>query len=199
MRIAPPPAAPPRWELAAETIAVKIRWFGLLVGYLLVNLGQFPDRRPVLNAILALGAAYTLLDTYFSFRGRVFLGRYPLSIGLMEALFIALLCFYHDGLDSPFRFYYFLSLICCAIRYSARVTYATCALHGTSFGLLYLALPPEQRQPLTLLLTLVMLGWVTWAGSAMALLLNSTAHLDLDFLIFVSSPPERRCSEGSQG
>jgi hypothetical protein len=30
-------------------------------------------------------------------------------------------------------------------------------------------------------------------------LFNSTAHLDLDFLIFVSSPPERRCSEGSQG
>ena len=29
--------------------------------------------------------------------------------------------------------------------------------------------------------------------------INSTAHLDLDFLIFVSSPPERRCSEGSQG
>ena len=27
----------PRWELAAETIAVKIRWFGLLVGYVLVN------------------------------------------------------------------------------------------------------------------------------------------------------------------
>src|SRR5262249_34174259 len=26
-----------RWELAAETIAVKIRWFGLLVGYVLVN------------------------------------------------------------------------------------------------------------------------------------------------------------------
>ena len=29
--------------------------------------------------------------------------------------------------------------------------------------------------------------------------ISSTAHLDLDFLIFVSSPPERRCSEGSQG
>ena len=27
----------PRWELAAENIAVKIRWFGLLVGYILVN------------------------------------------------------------------------------------------------------------------------------------------------------------------
>ena len=28
-------AAPARWELAAETIAIKIRWFGVLVGYLL--------------------------------------------------------------------------------------------------------------------------------------------------------------------
>src|SRR5262245_40585718 len=167
------PAGPPRWELAAENIAVRIRWLGLVIGYLLVNLdGRLDDRRPVLNAILALGAAYTLFDTYYSLRGRVFLGRYPLSIGLMEALFIALLCFYHDGLDSPFRFYYFLSLICCAIRYSSRVTYATCALHGTSFLLLCLALPIEQRQPLPLVLTLVMLGWVTWASSAMALLLK---------------------------
>jgi len=31
------PPLPP-WELAAETIAVKIRWFGLLVGYLYVNI-----------------------------------------------------------------------------------------------------------------------------------------------------------------
>src|SRR6266540_1006424 len=29
-----------RWELAAENIAVKIRWFGILFGYLLVNLGE---------------------------------------------------------------------------------------------------------------------------------------------------------------
>src|SRR5438105_2205632 len=29
-----------RWELAAETIAVKIRWFGILFGCLLVNLGD---------------------------------------------------------------------------------------------------------------------------------------------------------------
>ena len=27
-----PLAAPSLWELAAETIAVKIRWFGLLIG-----------------------------------------------------------------------------------------------------------------------------------------------------------------------
>jgi two-component system, NtrC family, sensor kinase len=164
-------AALPRWELAAETIAIKIRWFGLLVGYVLVNVGQTDDR-PFLNAILALGALYALCDTYYSLRGRVFLGRYPLSISLMEALFIGLLCYFHGGLESSFRYYYFLSLICCAIRYSSRVTYLTCALHCASYTLLYLALPVERRAPVVLVLTLVILGWVTWASNAMALLLK---------------------------
>jgi two-component system, NtrC family, sensor kinase len=160
-----------RWELAAETIAVKIRWFGILVGYALVNLHHPPAAHAaVLNAILALGAGYALLDTAASLRGRVILGRWPLLVSLMEALFIGLLCFYHDGLDSPFRYYYLLSLICCAIRHTTRVTYATCALHGLSCGLLYLA-SPEGRE-LNLVLTLVMLFWVTWASAAMALLLK---------------------------
>jgi signal transduction histidine kinase len=165
------PTIPARWELAAETIAIKIRWFGLLVGYLLVNLGQ-PADRPFLNAILALGVSYALLDTVYSLRGRVFLGRYPLLISSMEALFIGLLCYFHGGLDSSFRYFYFLSLICCAIRHSSRVTYLTCALHCASYGLLYLALPPLQRDPLALGLMLVMLGWLTWAGDAMAWLLK---------------------------
>ena len=79
---------PYRWELAAENIAVKIRWFGLLVGYILVNVDDRADaNRSVLNAILSLGAVYTLLDTYYSFRGRVFLGRYLLSVAVMESLF----------------------------------------------------------------------------------------------------------------
>src|SRR5262245_36851 len=73
------PAASSPWELAAETIAVKIRWFGLLVGYILVNLnGVDRGRQAVLNAILTVGLAYTLFDTYFSVRGRVFFGRSPL-------------------------------------------------------------------------------------------------------------------------
>ena len=59
----------------------------------------------------------------------------------MEALFIGLLCYFDAGLESPFRYYYFLSLICCAIRHPPQVTYATCALHCLSYGLLYLALP----------------------------------------------------------
>jgi signal transduction histidine kinase len=161
------------WELAAETIAVKIRWFGLLVGYILVNLGgDGSGRQAVLNAILALGAAYTLLDTGFSLRGRVFLGRWPLAVSLMEALFIGLLCYYGGGVESPFRFYYFLSLICCAIRHPAQVTYATCALHGLSYGLLFLALPPEGQRLVPFAVTLVVLGWVTWASGAMGLLLK---------------------------
>jgi signal transduction histidine kinase len=168
-----PSAVPSRWELAAETIAVKIRWFGLVVGYVLANVDDCGgDHQGVLNAILALGAFYALLDTYYSLRGRVFLGRYPLTVSLMEALFIGLLCFYHGGLESSFRYYYLLSLICCAIRHSSRVTLATYALHCASYTLLYVALPEEQRRPLALVLTLVMLGWVAWTSDALALLLK---------------------------
>lgn len=164
--------APQRWELAAETIAIKIRWFGLFVGYALVNLDQPGPHRLALNAILALGALYALADTCFSFRGRVFLGRYPVFITFMEALFIGLLCSYHGGLESSFRFYYFLSLICAAIRYSSFTTYAACGLHCASYLCLYLALPADEQRPATLLLTMVVLFWFTWASNALALLLK---------------------------
>ena len=90
----------------------------------------------------------------------------------MESLFIGLLCYFHTGLESPFRYYYFLSLICCAVRHSSQVTYATWTLHCASYTLLYLALPEEQRQPAVLLLTLVILGWVTWASDALGLLIK---------------------------
>src|SRR3954471_15492286 len=163
------PAWPSRWELAAEAVVIKIRWFGVLVRYLLVNVaGAGGEHADLLNAILAVGAVFTLLDTASSVRGQLFLGDYPLSVSLMEALFIGLLCYYHGGLESPFRYYYFLSLICCAIRHPAAVTYLTCALHGASFTLLYFALPGEQREPRTLVLTLVVLGWFSWAGAALA-------------------------------
>lgn len=165
-----------RWELAAETIAVKIRWFGLLFGYLLVNVGDASAHLDILNAILALGSCYAFLDTVYSLRGQVFLGQWPLLISLMEALFIALLCYFHQGLDSGFRYYYFLSLICCAIRYAPGVTYATWALHSASYLLLYLALSTDQRSVATLCLTLVVLAWVTWASAAMATLLKQVGN-----------------------
>jgi signal transduction histidine kinase len=165
--------SPSPWELDAESIAVRIRWFGLLVGYVLVNVtGHSIERRAVLHAILTAGTVYALLDTYFSLRGKVFLGRSPFAIAAMEALFIGLLCFFDTGLESPFRYYYFLSLICSAIRHPPHVTYASCAAHCLSYGALYLALPPDAQQPATFALTIVMLGWVTWASNAMALLLK---------------------------
>jgi signal transduction histidine kinase len=168
---------PSPWELAAEAIAVKIRWFGLLAGCVLINVAvaDYPQR-PVLNAILALGAVYAFLDTVYSLRGRVFLGRYPLSISLMEALFIGLLCYFSGGMDSLFRYYYFLSLICCAVRYRSRVTFATCTLHCASYALLYLALAPEQRSVPALIWTLVVLVWLTWASDAMAVLLKGVGE-----------------------
>src|SRR5262249_56606501 len=98
-----PTAVPSRWELAAELIAVKIRWFGLIIGYVLVNIDPLAaGQRPILNAILALGGLYALLDTYQSYRGRVFLGRYPLIVSVMEALFIGLLCYFHGWLERYF-------------------------------------------------------------------------------------------------
>jgi two-component system, NtrC family, sensor kinase len=183
MGSAPVSAVTSRWELAAEAIAVKIRWFGLIAGYVLVNVDRSSGpAQPILNAILALGAVYALIDTYYSLRGRVFLARSPLAISLMEALFIGVLCYYHGGLESSFRYFYLLSLICCAVRNSSRVTFATYALHCTSYTVLYLVLPPEQRQPLTLVLTLVLLGWVSWASDALAMLLKHVgehlAHLN---------------------
>ena len=66
------------WELAAEAITVKLRWFGLCVGFVLVNLLEQPGSTPltqnqlVLNAILTLGMIYALVDTYWSLRGKVF-------------------------------------------------------------------------------------------------------------------------------
>jgi two-component system, NtrC family, sensor kinase len=168
----PASPTPPRWELAAEAIVVKIRWFGLVLGYLAVNAAPDVEHRLALNGILAFGAGYTLLDSLYSLRGRVFLGHLPLAVSGMEALFIGLLCFFHGGLESAFRFYYLLSLICAAIRHSARVTYATFALHSASVIVLYLALPAAARDPFALGLTLVLLAWVTWAASSLALLLK---------------------------
>lgn len=162
----------PRWELAAENIVVKIRWFGLILGYLYVNLAVDAELRAPLNAILGLGAGYSLLDSVWSLRGKVFLGRAPLVVSAMEALFIGLLCYCQGGLESPFRFYYLLSLICCAMRHDVVVTSATCALHFASVGILYSALPVGQRNPFELLITLLLLGWVAWAASSLAWLLK---------------------------
>jgi len=120
------------WELDAEAIVVKIRWFGVLVGYFLVNFDNHAgDRRLLLNAILGLGVFYTLLDTIFTWKRKLFLADYPLFIAGMESLFIGILCYFEDGLSSSFRYYYLLSIICCALK--VFMAYYSYLLHLTLY------------------------------------------------------------------
>lgn len=167
------------WELAAEGITVRIRWFGIGIGYLLVNTVSRDINQPVLNGILILGALYALIDTYWSLKGKVFLKDFPLVISVMEAIFIGLLCHFDQGLDSPFRFYYFLSLIVCAIRHSQAITWSTFAIHCLSFGVLYFTHPGvtfSTEDFLTFSQTLILLGWVTWASTGLTGLITSASR-----------------------
>lgn len=163
----------PRWDLDAEAIVVKIRWFGLLLGFAYGNFGPADVDRFTLNAILLLGLIYTLLDTWFQQRHRVFLGEYPLLVSGMEALFIGLLCQFENSLDSPFRFYYFLSLLCCAIRYTANVTVITFTLHCLSYTMVAVAIEPKpEGMWFSLAMMIVVMGWTTWTSSALSRLLK---------------------------
>ncbi len=163
--------------LAAEAITLKIRWFGLVIGYLLVNVLSPKSNQMALNAILTLGAGYAIIDTAWSYRGKVFLREWPIGISLMEAIFIGLLCHFDGGLDSSFRFYYFLSLLVCAIRYSPAVTCATFGLHAASYTTLVFNDGYRGSNDLTsMMLMLVFMGWVTWASTALAGLIKSAGR-----------------------
>jgi signal transduction histidine kinase len=161
----------------AESITVRIRWFGLCVGVLYVNLVERVSGSPELNVMLTLGAAYALLDTLASWRGRLLLSNFRLVISLMEALFIGLLCYFDGGVESPFRFYYFLSLLVCAIRHSPRLTFTTFGLHAVSYITLGLfAVPRREEDAVTVILTLVFLGWAAWAIIALTGLLKASGQ-----------------------
>jgi signal transduction histidine kinase len=172
-----------RWDLTAEAIAVKIRWFGVVVGLLLVETrAESVQNQTALRWILALGAVYAVLDTYFSMRRRVFLQRQPLLVSLLEAVFIGLLCHFDSGLDSPFRYYYMMSLLSCAIRYTRTSTYLTCLLHCVSYSLLTLEWPVLQPgSEWTFPLTLIVMLWVTWASDSLSASLKQ-AQIDLQRL-----------------
>src|SRR4051794_4651689 len=93
------------WELATERIVVKIRWFGILMGVILIRARTGLHDPSAVRTFLALGAGYAALDTVYYRRGAVFLRRWPLFVSLMESVFIALLCSNDTRLDSPFRWY----------------------------------------------------------------------------------------------
>jgi len=166
------------WDLAAQAITVRMRWFGICVGYAVVNFSPGDGNQAFLNSILALGAMYALLDTYYSsLRREVFLSDWPLFTSLMEAVFIGLLCYFDTGALSPFRFYYFLSLLVCAIRYRPAVAWTTLGLHVASyFAVAFTQTNATDDLWPTVLLTTVMLGWMTWASTALSGLLKTAGQ-----------------------
>jgi signal transduction histidine kinase len=126
------------------------------------------------------------MDTWYGYRRRVFLSDVPLLISLMEAVFIGLLCYFDTGPHSPFRFYYFLSLLVCAIRHAPQITYATYGLHTASYvALMVSGETLTSGDSLTnQLVLLVLMGWVTWASVALAGLIKTAerklADLNVD-------------------
>jgi signal transduction histidine kinase len=157
-----------RWDLAAGSIVVKLRWFGVFVGYILVQTRSGLHDPWAVRAFLALGAGYAALDLAFWRMGEVFLERWPLFVSIMESVFIGLLCYHDTGLNSPFRWYYLLSLICCSIRYRPAVAWWTVAFHSVSLLCLAYILGWPSLWESSLPLTLTIMVWVTWASSSLS-------------------------------
>lgn len=158
-----------RWELDAGRIIVRMRWLGIGMGVLLVESREGLANPSAVRAFLALGAGYASLDTAWRLMGEVFLKRVPLAVSALEALFIGLLCYHDTGLDSPFRWYWLMSLICVAIRYSPRVAWATWAFDTISLLCLSVAVGEHHpEQDTGIVMTIVMLAWATWTSSALA-------------------------------
>lgn len=188
-----------QFELSAEAISVRMRWFGVVVGFAVVNLigsemlPQGASRNvPVLNSILGLAVIYVIIDTLWSMRGRVFLSDWPLVVSLLEAVFIGQLCYFDLGQESAFRFYYFLSVVVCAIRYSPGITYATFLFHAISYTTLLLTLPSSFVLPWIVMV--VSLGWVTWASTQLA----SLVRIASDRLLHANEKLEHRITERTQ-
>ena len=162
------------WELPAESIVVKIRWFGILMGVGLIEARSGLHNPWAVRVFLALGACYAALDLVYYRLGRVFLRRWPLCVSLMESVFITLLCFNDTRLHSPFRWYYLLSIICCAIRYPRLFAWTTCGLHCLSFAALAWFLHPGRPGVAPVAETVVILACVAWASSELASVLRAT-------------------------
>jgi two-component system, NtrC family, sensor kinase len=177
-QIRPPLTSPSQyWDLASGRIIVRMRWFGILMGFVLVESRSGLNNPSAVRAFLALGAGYASLDTAWHFMGEVFLKRVPLLVSLLEAIFIGLLCYHDTGVGSPFRWYYLMSLICVAIRYSPRVAWVSWFFDTVSIISLGLIVGLQgQTQQTDMFMTIVMLAWATWASSALAGMLKGATH-----------------------
>ena len=92
-------------------------------------------------------------------------------------MFIALLCYHDTGSGaSPFRWYYLLSLICCAIRYRSAVAWLTFSFHCLSLLALAALLPPDPGTDPAWPWTIALMAWVTWASASLAGLLKDAGQ-----------------------
>ena len=162
------------WDLAPSAIVVRLRWFGVAMGYVLVQLRTGLHNPSAVRAFLALGAGYAGLDTAFHRMGEVFLKRRPLFVSFMESVFITLLCYHDTRLTSPFRWYYLLSSICAAIRYRPAVAWITCGFHALSYTALAWRLGFDATAVSEVEQTVIILAWTTWASSSLAAVLRVT-------------------------
>jgi signal transduction histidine kinase len=156
------------WDIETESIVVRIRWVGIAMGGALAVLRSDGGHPWTIAAILALGAGYAALDTAWYLMGDVFLGRLPLFVSAMESVFIGLLCYHDHGIESPFRWYYVLSLICCAIRFRPIVAWSTFGMHAISLLWLETSFSGSLRMSVSWVLLVALLGWATWATSALS-------------------------------
>jgi signal transduction histidine kinase len=180
---------------------VKLRWFGVVMGYILVQTRTGLHDPWAVRAFLALGAGYAALDLAFWWMGEVILKRWPVFVSLMESVFIALLCYHDTGLNSPFRWYYLLSLICCAIRYRAVVAWWSVVFHSISLVSLSAILGNASLWDSSVPLTVTIMAWVTWASSSLAGYLHEAGreleHLNTE-LAMSRSNLERRVGERTE-
>ncbi|MFM7128308.1 MAG: sensor histidine kinase, partial [bacterium] len=197
----PPTGTMPTPELAAGRIIVRLRWFGIILGIILVESRPGISNPSAVRAFLALGAGFASLDTAWYLMGEVFLRRVPLLISMLEAIFIGLLCYHDTGIGSPFRWYYLMSLICVAIRYSPRVAWVSWLFDAISLSTLFLVIGQgDQAERTDIFMTIFMLAWATWASSALAGMLKG-ASADLQTLnqklVEASEELEARVNERS--
>ncbi len=162
------------WELATGSIVVQLRWFGVAMGYVLVQTRTGLHNPSAVRAFLALGAGFAALDTVFHRMGEVFLGRWPLFVSLMESVFITLLCYQDTQLASPFRWYFLLSAICVSIRFGSITAWITSAMHALSFVILAWSLEWPVGSASEVQQMAVILAWATWASSSLSGILRST-------------------------
>ena len=155
-------------ELAAENIAVRFA-----VGILFITSSSMAKPGNIVPFSRHSRAGCRLCDRrYCVLLRHIFLRQWLLAISCMERLFIAMLCYYHpQRLKARFA----ITTFC---RSSAAIGTRPRHLFSQAFTVselaLYFLLPSGDQQLWPLLLTLVILGWVT-GGAALSSLPSASA------------------------